>query len=220
VTAPRAVIFDFDGTLFQLATDYPALREALSRELPALFGPPQGVAAGAVTRFLTSLSAPERPRVLELLAQHEALGVQRGAFYPDARRLLAALEERGAPFAIYTRNCQATIRAAFADATLPKPAAVVALDDEVPPKPDLAATRLLLARLGYPAERCVMIGDTDHDMKVGADLEIPRVLRINPALSRVPVDAADRVVRSFAELDLSWLLDPAGGPSTQRLQTT
>ncbi len=202
----RAIIFDFDGTLFHLATDYEALWRALVAELPAAFGGAERSRAGRVTDHLLKAPPAERARMLAILAEHEAAGVTRGAFYPDARVLLDRLRDRAVPFAIYTRNCQATIRAAFADLTLPAPAAIVALDDEVPPKPDPAATRLVLDRLGLPAESCRMVGDTIHDMKVGAALGILRVLRVNPALARVPIEEADLVVRSFAELDLDRLL--------------
>jgi HAD superfamily hydrolase (TIGR01509 family) len=207
VSAGRAVIFDFDGTLFRLGTDYPALRRALAERLPEIFaGTSGGGAAASLASYLASSTRPQREPILALLATHEAEGVDRGGFFPDARQLLQALHQRGVPFAIYTRNCRATIDAAFGGEDLPRPAALVGIDDDVPPKPDPRATRLLLDRLGVAANRCVMVGDTSHDMAVGRDLGIPRVLRRNPQLARVPADQADVVVDSFADLDLGWLL--------------
>lgn len=201
----KAVIVDFDGTLFALRTDYLALRRALEDEVPDLFPPGTADRAGAVSAFLESASQEQRAPVLSLMARYEADGRARGEFFPDAREFIAKLAERGARFAVYTRNCRVTVETAFADAGLPPPHALVAIDDDVPPKPHPRATELLLLRLGVPAAGCVMVGDSAHDMRVGAALGIPRVLRMNPQLP-VPPDDADLVVRSLADIDLDALL--------------
>lgn len=195
----KAVLCDFDGTLFALRTDYDGLRRALEAEARSA-----GTGStGRVGSFLED-AMPQRPGVLALLARYEAEGAKRGAFLPDAPDFLARLNERGVRWAVYTRNCRLTVLGAFGAAGLPEPHALVAIDDDVPPKPHPDATALVLRRLGVSPRDCVVVGDSEHDMAVGAALGITRVLR-TPDATLVRAEA-DVVVRSLDEIDLDRLL--------------
>jgi HAD superfamily hydrolase (TIGR01549 family) len=199
-------ILDFDGTLYRLAVDYPETARALYREFPAFFPTGAWDKPGALVGFLATASARERREVVARVAALEAVGVERGGFWSDALPFLIALRERGVPHGILTRNCRSTVTLAFRKAGLWPPPATVGLDDDVPPKPDPAATRLLLERLGSDPTDVVVVGDTTHDVAVADALDCARVLRFNPALPRPPSDPRALHIRTFAELELDrWL---------------
>ena len=201
-----AVILDFDGTLFALETDYAGMRAALAAALPQA-----GIdRPGALTKFLAGAGAAERATVLGIVARYEAAGVAAGAFFDDALPFLAALRARSVPHGILTRNCRGTVAAAFGGAGLAVPE-VVALDDDVAPKPDPASARRLLAALGAPAAPAgtvLVVGDSEYDVAVADRIGARCVLRANPRLPRPPSAGGRVLVGSLADLDLEELLSP------------
>jgi HAD superfamily hydrolase (TIGR01509 family) len=82
--------------------------------------------------------------------------------YPDTARVFAALRERGVKTAVVS-NIAFDIRPAFARLGVADDVDVFVLSFEVGVvKPDRAIFSIALDRLGVPAERALMVGDSDE----------------------------------------------------------
>lgn len=88
--------------------------------------------------------------------------------YPGAVEAVRALHERGARLAVVTSKLQAGAQrglsiAGFAGLF----EVVIGCDDVREPKPAAEPARVALERLGVPAHRGVMVGDSPHDIRCG-----------------------------------------------------
>lgn len=193
----RAVIFDFDGTLVDLKTDYPAMRAALGPVMQAAGW--DGTTEG-FWRTIGESDEAVRRAVFEIVVRFEAEGLERGDPIPGAVDVLEALGARGVRFAVVTRNSRETAAAGFRRYGFAPAAAIVGLEDVRRTKPDPEAGRLALAALGVEPSQCAMVGDTWHDMDMAAALGMYRVLRRNPLVARPPLDRADVVIDALAAL--------------------
>ncbi len=178
------LLFDFDGTLVHLNTDYASLRADLAR----LCGAEPSLGVG---RLFAEAAAQDRQAALRLVAAHEGAGVATAELCAGASELLRALASRNLPFAIVTRNHSETVRDAFRRFDLPAPAAIVAIDSPQPAKPDPEGTRALLRSLAIEAERAVLLGDASYDVELAARLGIALIVVPNSRLSppEAPSDA-------------------------------
>ncbi|WP_216212931.1 HAD family hydrolase [Amycolatopsis aidingensis] len=192
VSSPvRAVVFDFDGTLFDLPVDWAGLRAELG------LGPQERLGE-ALQRFLDE---GDRSR-LELVTTYERAAVRAGGFRPGARECLAGLRGRCA-LAVLTRNSgQAVLDAlgAAADGLT-----VVGREDVRRLKPDPEGLHTVLARLGAGPAEAVLVGDTFHDVQAARAAGVRSVIVHNPALRYPPEGAGHYVERLTADL-----LDTAG----------
>ncbi|MBW5481265.1 HAD-IA family hydrolase [Streptomyces bambusae] len=171
-------VFDLDGTLVDtprgIVETFLAAYGAMGEPGPA----PDPAAVRATIglplerAWATLLGVPETdPRVAEGVRQY--LKLFRELVLPRARELLfpgvpeglAALRARGVTLAVATSKFYASADALLTAAGLRELFAVVVGADQVAhPKPHPESGLLVLERLGTPADRAVMVGDTTHDL--------------------------------------------------------
>jgi SAM-dependent methyltransferase len=106
-------LFDFDGTLCRLETDYDALRS----ELEALGGNGDGLLA-------MMLSLGDDPRAIRVIAEAEAAGLERGGEVEAGVRLYRSFAE-DTRVAIVSHNGREVIEAFVRSAGLPEPEAIL-----------------------------------------------------------------------------------------------
>jgi HAD superfamily hydrolase (TIGR01509 family) len=175
------VIFDFDGTLFDLPVDWPGVRAEL------------GLADGAsITEWMQRSIDSGDTAGFEVVRRYELAAVPRGRFLNGAEHMLATLRR---PAAVLTRNSAACVRAALGG--LADGMFVVGREDVRRLKPDPEGVHAVLAHFGADPDGCVLVGDTFHDVQAARAAGIRSVVVPNPALAYRPA-GADLYVDSFA----------------------
>lgn len=183
----KAVIFDFAGTLFRLTQDTSSwtdnggepLDEAATEALIYRLTNPDGKEIGLRGEYLDAFEqrdldpALHRKAYLEVLRQSGITNptVAKAIYettvdtaswlpYPDTDRALKAVSGAGLAVGVLS-NIAWDIRPAFTARGLDSAVDAFVLSYEVGEiKPDPASFRLILRRLGVPAEQALMIGDS------------------------------------------------------------
>jgi SAM-dependent methyltransferase len=148
--ARELVLFDFDGTIVRLGTDYPTLRA----ELEALADEANG---GSI--YDLSLRLADDPRADEIVTRAELAGLAEGAELEVGVALYRRYAESGAEIAIVTHNTRDVVEEFFRVRDLTVPAEI--FDRRV-----LAAVKAesqAVAEYTEGAASVIVVGDSDYD---------------------------------------------------------
>jgi phosphoglycolate phosphatase len=175
-SAPRAILFDLDGTLADTAPDLAAavnlLRTERGLEPTAyeLLRPTASAGARGMIGAAFGLK-PEDAGFAELrdsfLNNYEAAMAVRSTLFAGVPQLLAALEAAGLAWGIVTNK-----HMRFTDPLVPliglhKAGCVISGDTTAHPKPHPAPLLEAAARLGLAPEQCWYVGDDLRDIQAG-----------------------------------------------------
>jgi phosphoglycolate phosphatase len=165
---PAVLLLDLDKTLVNVedGIDYCAALADLRTRLPAAVGD-VGVETswGRCTRTVIGVigslaGTPDWPAAAAIVERFEVAGVERSTAMPGLPELLAAIDPSRT--AIVTLLGPAATKATI-ERHLTQPAAVVARDPALRPKPAPDQALEALRRLGAQAARAVMVGDSEVD---------------------------------------------------------
>ncbi len=148
----EAFILDWDGVLAETSLDF-----------RPLFAKHFGGKRVMLLETLPSLEPSLRKVIEQELIDLEMEGARRAHPVPGAFDFLAFLEERGIPWAVVSRNCEAAVRLAAEAAGITLPQHTFTRDQE-PIKPDPRALWRAAAALGATPGRSVMVGDFLYDL--------------------------------------------------------
>jgi len=172
----RAVLFDLDGTLLDTLED---LADSTNAALAQLGFPPHPLDAyryfvgdGVTNLIVRTLPEAHRDeatvgRTMDLMrriyGEHWA---DKTRPYPGVPELLGALAARGVKMAVLSNKPDDSTKLCVAK-LLPhwRFDAVIGQSTTVPPKPDLAGVRQIVATLGVPVGQFLYLGDTNTDMQ-------------------------------------------------------
>jgi phosphoglycolate phosphatase len=165
---PRALIFDFDGTLAELNIDFAAMRaevEVLARAL-GLGGPwpGEGYLLEQVAEVAARLGNGFAQRAGQLIMDRELAAARQGRLFAFTRQLLEQARAQGLGLAIISRNCGPAIRMVFpqidysCDVFLPR-------ETVTHTKPHPGHPLAALERLGLTPAQAVLIGDHPTDVQ-------------------------------------------------------
>jgi phosphoglycolate phosphatase len=188
--APRAVIFDLDGTLTEPALDFDAIR--------AEIGLPPGL---PILEQLEGAPAAERARAEEILRRHERDAIARARLADGCLELLAHLGALQIGTAILTRNVREVVDAFACAFGLSFRAAYTREDG--PPKPAPDGVLALCARLDAAPADTLVVGDYKFDIIAGRRAGCRTALVTTRALAPAELPdwgPPDMVVRSLREL--------------------
>lgn len=158
--ARRVVLFDFDGTLFQLGTNWASLRS----ELEALAGE-SGIAVNGAGIYELALRLEHVDQVHETVVAAERRGLETGRDLEAGLELYRRYAAEEAELAIVTHNTAEVIKAFFAARDLPAPTKVF--------------DRRALGALKEESEavapwvegaQVTVVGDSDHDRRLAERL--------------------------------------------------
>jgi SAM-dependent methyltransferase len=148
-------LFDFDGTLCRLETDY----EALRTELEQLGG------NGGRGLLALMLSLADDPRAARVIADAEAAGLERGSEVEAGVRLYRSFAE-DTRVAIVSHNGREVIEAFVREAGLPEPEAILDRTALGAPKDESDAVSSLVGG----AKPVYVVGDGDADRRLAERL--------------------------------------------------
>ena len=155
-SAPRAVIFDLDGTLTEPLLDFDAMRAEIG--LPAQV---------PILEELERLRAAERARAEAILLRHERAAIAQATLAEGCADLLGHLRGQAIPFAILTRNVREVVDT-FARMFSFRFHAIYTREDG-PPKPSPAGALSLCRAMGVDPAHTLAVGDYKYDVIAGRD---------------------------------------------------
>jgi HAD superfamily hydrolase (TIGR01509 family) len=181
----RAVVFDFDGTLYHLPVDFTGMRDALGLGPDDKIGP-------ALQRYTDEGDADR----LAVVTRYERDSVPVGGFTPGAEEALRVL--RGTHrVAILTRNSRLSVLDALGE--LADGLHIVGREDVKRLKPDPEGLHTALGLLDARPEESALVGDTFHDVEAAKAAGLRSIVVHNPKLAYAP-PGADSYVRTLSEL--------------------
>ncbi|MBV8090820.1 MAG: phosphoglycolate phosphatase [Alphaproteobacteria bacterium] len=206
------LVFDLDGTLVDSVPDLRAALNEMLRErgrppltLPQVKGMIGDGAPAMVSRALAASGAARSDAagaLARFLEIYEANAVRLSRLYPDVRKTLYELRQRGYRTAICTNKPQrATIAVVEGLGLLQLFDGIAGGDRFAVRKPDPGHVLRLIGELGARRDTSVMIGDNENDAAAAHGAGIPLVLmrygyaRVDPASL-----AADALLDHFGEL--------------------
>jgi 2-polyprenyl-3-methyl-5-hydroxy-6-metoxy-1,4-benzoquinol methylase len=151
-------LFDFDGTLCRLATDYGTLRS----QLEALGGE-----GGGLLELMLSLD--DEPRARELVNQAELAGLARGDDVEAGVQLYRAFADEQATLAIVSHNGHAVIENFLHDRGLPEPDVILDRRALGAPKDESEVVPAYVSG----KEPVYVVGDGDADRRLASKLGAP-----------------------------------------------
>ena len=220
-TAPRPydlLIFDWDGTLSDSAQQ---IVDAMQGAIAALALPPRD---DQKIRELIGLSLTDGMRILfpelDQVALHALLdgyrrqwlsptggGAAEAPLFAGAEQALNNLRDAGYVMAVATGKSRVGLERSFRKLTGIKSLfAVTKTADKTASKPDPLMLREILAELDVPAERALMIGDTEYDAAMARAIGMPALgvaCGVHDA-ARIRMAGALAVIKSVKDLPV-WL---------------
>ncbi len=173
----KAVIFDFDGTLAKLNTDFSLMRSVILNLISAYNIPLdclrdlfvlEMIEAG---RRLISVADPRREidyikEANRLVSDIEIKAAKEGELIDGVRQMLGELKTRNIKMGVVTRNCSEAVREVFPDIDVFSKA-VITREFTTNVKPHPGHIRTALDALGVTPEHSAMVGDHPMDIGIG-----------------------------------------------------
>ncbi len=210
---PRAVLFDFDGTL---ADSYPAITATVNHVRAGCGLPPleesivrRHVGRGPANLLSHTLGRESTPAdVAAYLAYHPAVLRSGTSLMPGAADVLRTLHDQGVPLALCSNKPIAFSRELLSLLGVAGHFAVVLGPEDVPrPKPAPDMLNTALQRLGVSKEEALYIGDMTVDVETAraAGIAVWVVPTGSDDVNTLVRSQPDRLLRDMRELaGLLW----------------
>lgn len=179
--APRAVVFDLDGTLLD---SLPLVLAAITHAVEPFGGgrPTRDIFAtlgGPPERFMPALLSDlgKVPEAIARMERYHAENTHLIAPFAGAAELLDSLRDLGVRSAIWTGRDRKSTEVLLARHGLAGHFATVVCGDDLPShKPDPEGLREILRRLEVAAQDAVFLGDADVDVLGGGACGVDTIL--------------------------------------------
>jgi len=167
------LVFDWDGTLMDSAAAIVASLQGACRDLglpvPSVEQARYIIGLGlgdALRHILPDLDSGQYPAVVERY-RHHFLEQHAGArLFPGIADVIAGLHGAGFRLAIATGKSRRGLARALAETGLQPYFHATRCADEGHTKPDPGMLKTLMAEVGIPNDKTLMVGDTTHDLEM------------------------------------------------------
>jgi HAD superfamily hydrolase (TIGR01549 family) len=183
----KAIIFDFDGTLFYMDMDWQRLNDELNEK----FG------QDTLTN-LDLLDQNQRTEALAIITKAELESINTGLPVAYGLTTLQTLADKF-KLAIVSRNTVEAIKAGLDKIGYKDAIVIVGKQDVKKLKPDPESLNTALSKLGIDAKEALYVGDTYHDSNAGHAAGVYTVIVHNPYLTFKP-EGADKYIDKLNEL--------------------
>jgi phosphoglycolate phosphatase len=190
------IVFDWDGTLFDSTMLIVRCIQAACRDLgvavPSDTDAAYVIGLGlhdALQHAVPGLPPARYPELGQRYRQHYVASQHELVLFPGTLDLLAALKARNHLLGVATGKARRGLNDALAQAQLHGIFDATRTADETAGKPHPLMLQELMAELGVPPERTLMIGDTTHDL----------LLARNAGTASVAVSYGAHDTEAFAE---------------------
>jgi HAD superfamily hydrolase (TIGR01509 family) len=184
----RAVIFDLDGTITQPYLDFDVIRQEIGLA-------PDG---SPILEAMEKMTPQQRQQAEAVLHLHEERAVAQSRLNPGARETLAALQQRGIPVGVLTRNRKCNAQA-IADKYGLHFDGVVGREDG-PVKPDSFGVLHLCQSFGVAPAETLLVGDYLFDLLCARAAGAVPVLIANHERASEFAAHADFTIKSLDEV--------------------
>jgi len=209
--APKAVLFDLDGTLVDSSGDLLAalahVRQSLGMPGPAPVAAAQFISSGAVAMLQAGLPEQFHPQMAQLRAQFlEFYGAnicEHSTVYPGGRALIQTLESRHIRWGIVTNKPYA-LALSLVNALGLKPGVLVGGDSLDEKKPHAAPVLYACEYLQTAPADTWMVGDDPRDVQAGKAARCSKTIACSYGFLGDTPDlqtwGADAIIDGLAEL--------------------
>lgn len=191
---PKAVLFDFDGTLtLPGALNFAEIRRTLGCPLDK-----------PILEYIADLSDNrQQRRLLDMLEAFEMQGAEKSVPNPGAEHVVQALRARGIAVGILSRNGIEPIRKAFQHfngiCSLDFDV-IISRNDPYAPKPSPQGIHAAAAQWGIRPWEMMVVGDYIFDIQAGKNAGAVTVFLKNPGVVQNFVVESDFTIASLVEL--------------------
>lgn len=168
----KLAIFDFDGTLVNLKTDWITLKQLLNkRHKLDFYGKPF---VSVIAQVRSEYPIVYKTRIKPLIVDYELKGLDQVQLIEGVEKLITKYQYT----AILSNNYRETIKAAIKKLSVPRmfPNYIVGLDDCIQPKPHSDGINKILKKLRIQQEETVYYGDSQIDRETGIKAGIETVI--------------------------------------------
>lgn len=184
----KVIIFDFDGTIFNLNIDWEGLRHDLDiNETDLRLGE-------AINKYHR-----ERNDKLDIVTSKELEAVGERGIDEATRDVFKSLLSGSYKLAIFSRNSSKTIKKVLENSHLDDNIYVVGREDVHKLKPNSEGLQIILKHYDIKPDEGVLIGDTYHDVVAGHEVGMKVVIVDNPNNQYRP-ENADQYVSNLTYL--------------------
>ena len=177
-----AIVFDWDGTLFDSAAVIAECIQQAARDM-ALPVPDHRTARHVIglglndslRHAMPSLAADRYPEFLALYRGYFLEREDSLSLFPGVTELLADLKERGHRLAVATGKPRRGLERALAASGIGPLFTASRCGDETQSKPDPAMLLELMSELRLQASDLLMVGDTSHDLRMAKNAGVDAV---------------------------------------------
>ncbi len=170
------IAFDWDGTLFDSTGMIVRCIQQACRDIGASVPDDAraayviGMGVGAALAHAVPDLPVERHKELGLRFRHHYMARQLDiVLFDGTRDMLEALKQRQHLLAVATGKSRLGLNEALRGAALDTLFDATRTADQTAPKPDPQMLLELMAELGTTPERCLMVGDTTHDLQTAVN---------------------------------------------------
>ena len=182
----KGVIFDMDGTLFSSQLDFALIRKQLDCH------PDEDI-----LEFVARQHKEQQQYAHQVILDHELADAQQATLLPEVESAILALQERGIPMAIVTRNCQQATQIKVA--RNPLPIELILTRDDAPAKPDPSALLHIAKHWELQPQQLVYVGDYKYDIQAAHNASMHACLYAPQGIPDYG-HQADFVIECFSEL--------------------
>lgn len=208
----KAIIFDLDGTLFDVRTAFYWQFQELTRQYDGTAVTTtmiNAAAHGTTEQIVRKLVRNTTTPFSEVLDRHKTLRIEACErylkLYPGVVELLDELKGRGLKIAALTSGNHLTVEWLQRTGIDHHFESVVSAERVREPKPHPEGMYLALRELTVRAEDAAMVGDTVVDIQVGKNAEVHKTIGLTHGFGYAPdllIAGADHVIN-----DITALLD-------------